>query len=96
MRSSSSWGRVPALRLELQISRLPGKGGYSTRPSGTTSSLVIWVESEGCIRHILPPYGERVGSTAGRGERGCEDRREGGRKLGVEDVASETEEAKAA
>jgi hypothetical protein len=32
---------VPALRLELQISRLPGKGGYSTRPSGTTSSLVI-------------------------------------------------------
>jgi len=34
---------VLALRLELQISRLPGKGGYFTRLSGTTSSLVIWV-----------------------------------------------------
>jgi hypothetical protein len=30
---------------ELRIFRLPGKGGYSTRPSGTTSSLIIWVES---------------------------------------------------
>jgi hypothetical protein len=30
---------------ELQIFRLPGKGGYSTRPLGTTSSLIIWVES---------------------------------------------------
>ena len=45
---------------------------------------------------MLPPYGERVGSTAERGEWGCVDRRKGGRKLGVEDVASETEEAKAA
>ncbi len=45
---------------------------------------------------MLPPYGERVGSTAGRGEWECVDRREGGRKLVVEDVASETEEVKAA
>ncbi len=30
---------------ELQIFRLPGKGGYSIRPLGTTSSLIIWVES---------------------------------------------------
>ena len=37
--------RLPALRLEPQISRLPGKGGYSTRPSGTTSSLLIRVGS---------------------------------------------------
>jgi hypothetical protein len=36
---------------------------------------------------------EREGSTAGRGEWGCVDRREGGRKLEVEDVASGTEEA---
>jgi hypothetical protein len=45
---------------------------------------------------MLPPYGERVGSTAWRGEWDCVDKREGGRKLGVEDVASEAEEAKAA
>ncbi len=37
--------RLPPPGFEMQISRLPGKGGYSTRPSGTTSSLVIWVES---------------------------------------------------
>jgi hypothetical protein len=37
--------RLPPPWFELQISRLPGKGGYSTRPSGTTSMLVIWVES---------------------------------------------------
>jgi hypothetical protein len=37
--------RVPALRLEQQIFRLPGKGGYSTRPIGTTGSLIIWAES---------------------------------------------------
>jgi hypothetical protein len=43
----------------------------------------------------FPPT-ERVGSTARRGEWGWVDRREGGRKLGVEDVASETKEAKAA
>jgi len=30
---------VPALRPELQIFRLPGEGGYSTRPLGTTNSL---------------------------------------------------------
>jgi hypothetical protein len=30
---------------ELQIFRLPGKDGYSTRPLGTTSSLIIWVKS---------------------------------------------------
>jgi hypothetical protein len=28
--------RLPPPRFELQISRLPGKGGYSTRPPGTT------------------------------------------------------------
>jgi hypothetical protein len=35
--------RLPPQGFELQISRLPGKGGYSTRPSGTTSSVVILV-----------------------------------------------------
>ncbi len=29
---------------ELWICRLPGKGGCSTRPLGTTSSVIIWVE----------------------------------------------------
>jgi hypothetical protein len=43
----------------------------------------------------FPPT-EREGSTAGRGEWGCVDKLEGGRKLEVEDVASGTEEAKAA
>jgi hypothetical protein len=38
---------VPPLRFELQIFRLPGKGGYSIRPTGTTSSLIIWVEVYG-------------------------------------------------
>ncbi len=28
----------------LQIFRLPGKGGYSTRHLGTTSLLIIWAE----------------------------------------------------
>jgi hypothetical protein len=37
--------RLPPPGFELQISRLPGKGGYSTRPSGTTNSLVILVWS---------------------------------------------------
>jgi hypothetical protein len=36
--------RLPPLLFELQIFRLPGKGGYFTRPLGTTSSLVICVE----------------------------------------------------
>jgi hypothetical protein len=35
--------RLPPPGFELQISILPGKGGYSTRPSGTTGSLVILV-----------------------------------------------------
>jgi hypothetical protein len=59
-----------------------------------------------CIRHILPPYGERKGCTQ-LGKEGQErglrrERRmelcrwEGGWKLEGEDVASETEEAKTA
>ncbi len=77
-------------RLELQISRLPGKGGYSTRPSGTTGWELILHPS-----HASPLRREsRVNSR----ERRVELRRQagGGRKLGVEDVASEAEEAKAA
>ncbi len=46
---SSKLGEIGLPWFELQIFRLPGKGGYSTRPSGTTISLIIWVES--CIRH---------------------------------------------
>jgi hypothetical protein len=34
--------REQPLRFELQIFRLPGKGGYSIRTLGTTSSLIIW------------------------------------------------------
>ncbi len=45
MRSTCSLVELLPPWFELQISRLPGKCGYSTRPSGTTSSLVIWVES---------------------------------------------------
>ena len=37
--------RLPPPWFELRISRLPGKGGYSTRPSGTTSSVAILVWS---------------------------------------------------
>jgi hypothetical protein len=36
--------RLPPPWFELQIFRLPEKGGYCTRPPGTTSSLIIWVE----------------------------------------------------
>ncbi len=32
---------MPALRLELQIFRLPGIGGYSTRPSETTRRVKV-------------------------------------------------------
>jgi hypothetical protein len=35
---------LPPPWFELQIFRLPGKGGYSTKPPGTTNSLIIWVE----------------------------------------------------
>jgi hypothetical protein len=35
--------RLPPPWFELRIFRLPGKCGYSTRPPGTTHSL-IWVE----------------------------------------------------
>jgi hypothetical protein len=37
--------RLPTPGFELQISRLSGKGGYSTRQSGTTCSAVILVWS---------------------------------------------------
>ncbi len=47
------------MRFELQFSRLPGKGG-STRPQGTTSSLIIW------LRFMLHPS-HREGSTARKG-----------------------------
>jgi hypothetical protein len=79
-------------------------GGEGNTPC--TSILIIWVEIS-CIRHMLPPLrrerrvysserrGRRCGS-AGRGGRSGKDRREGGKKLEVEDVASGTEEAKAA
>jgi hypothetical protein len=36
--------RLPPPWFELQIFRLPGKGGYSARPAGTTNSLIIQVE----------------------------------------------------
>jgi hypothetical protein len=77
----------------------------SIRPLGTTNSLIIWVKSWRCIRPILPPYREKGQQPGKEGQErrprwerrvGCVDRREGGRKLEVEDVASGTEEAKAA
>jgi hypothetical protein len=40
-------------RSELKIFRLPGKGGYSTRPLGTTNSLIIWVER--CLPSVTMP-----------------------------------------
>jgi hypothetical protein len=50
----------------------------TTTPVRDSNPLIIWVESSGCIRHILPPYGEGVNSpdrravlgSAGRGGRG--------------------------
>jgi hypothetical protein len=80
---------VPPLRFELQIFRLPGKCGYSTRPPGTTSSLVLHPSH---TARIGGRRGGSMGESVGRGGRG---RLEGG-KLEVEDVASGTEEAKAA
>jgi len=59
--------RLPPPRFELQIFRLPGKGGYSTGPpAGTTHSLIIWVEV--CVASVtyFPPT-EREGSTARTG-----------------------------
>jgi hypothetical protein len=56
---------VSLLRFELQIFRLPGKGGFSTRPPGTTSSLIIWVEVY--VASILPPFREK-GQQPGKGE----------------------------
>jgi hypothetical protein len=51
--------RLPPQWFELQISRLPGKGGYFTRPPGTTSSLIIWVEVYVASVTYFPPT-ERV------------------------------------
>jgi hypothetical protein len=59
--------RLPPPRFELQIFRLPGKGGYSTRPPGTTESLIIWVEVYVASVTYFPPT-ER--GSAGRGGRG--------------------------
>jgi hypothetical protein len=49
---------------ELQMSRLPvpGKGGYSTRPPGTTSSLIIWVEVYVASVTYFPPTERGVNS----------------------------------
>jgi hypothetical protein len=91
---------LPPPRFELQISRLPGKGGYSTRPSGTTRSLIIWVEVYVASVTYFPPT---EGSTAriGRSEKGLRRERrkgldEGGESLVVVVVASGIGEAKAA
>ncbi len=56
---------LPPPRFELQISRLPGKGGYSTTPPGTTNSLIIWVELEVYVASVtmstyLSPLGANV------------------------------------
>ena len=61
---------MPPLRFELQIFRLPGKAGYSTRPLGTTSSLIIWVEVYVASVTYLPPMARRVNSPERRGRRG--------------------------
>jgi hypothetical protein len=45
--------RLPPPGFELQIFRLPGKGGFSTRPPGTTSSLIIWVELYAASRNTV-------------------------------------------
>jgi hypothetical protein len=51
--------RLPPPGFELQISRLPGKGGYSTRPPGTTSSLVSWFGVKVASVTYFPPTEER-------------------------------------
>jgi hypothetical protein len=51
--------RLPPRWFELQIFRLPRKGGYSTRPLGTTHSLIIWVEVYVASVTCFPPYREK-------------------------------------
>jgi hypothetical protein len=57
----------------MQIFRLPEKDGFSTRPLGTTRSLIIWVESyvASMIHHRLRPYREREWCTMYSLERGA-------------------------
>ncbi len=68
--------RMPALWFELQIFRLQGKGGYSTRTPGTTNSLLICWDLC-CIRHKLPPTegekGQQLGKE-GQEKRLCRER----------------------
>ena len=79
----------------MQIFRLPGKGGFSTRPPGTTSSPIIWVEVYVASITYFPPTerrvnsperGSRRGGPAVRGRGSCVTL---GGKLEGEDVASE-------
>jgi hypothetical protein len=62
--------RVPPPRFELQIFILPAKGGYSTRPPWTTSSLIIWVEVYVASVTYFLPTERRVNSPERRGRRG--------------------------
>ncbi len=95
------------LRFEPYISRLKGKGGYSTRLPETTSSLLIWVEINiASVTYFPPTEREKGVHSVQLGKEGQERRLrrermelcrwEGGLKLEGEDVASETDEPKAA
>ncbi len=59
---------------ELQIPRLSGKGGFSTRPLGSRDHQFTDNLGWGLcfICHLLPPYGEREGCTAWKGGAGEE------------------------
>ncbi len=92
---------MPPPRFELQISRLPGKGAYSTRPPGTTSSLMIWVDV--CVASVtnFPPTERGVNSPDRKGGEGAPPGEEEGagrrgESLVVVVVTSGTGEAKAA
>jgi hypothetical protein len=57
---------LPPPWFELRIFRLPGKGGYSTRPLGTTNSLIIWVEVYDASVTYFPPTERKKGVQHGQ------------------------------
>ncbi len=76
----------------MRILRLAGKGDYSTKPLGTTSSLIIWIEVYVASVTYFLPTERRVSSPERRGRRGSSSGRGGrgwlkGGSLSVVDVA---------
>jgi len=62
---------LPQPRFELQIFRLPVKGGYSTRSPGTTNSLIFWIEVYVASVTYFPPTERGVKSPDRKGGEGA-------------------------